>query len=105
MENMTEQGPMVIFRTKADAEDYLSYLRKFVYKFDILTVADVLNMDKKQSKWDDNHVGYSRKTVKALKPVKDGRKWIVQFPKAGKMKQRPDGYWEVEDPEKEENGG
>lgn len=102
-----EQAPKFTFRTKAEAADFLEHLRKFVYKFDILTLTDALHMKNESCGIGGLSVGYSRKTVKALKEQKDKGSglWIVQLPKPGRMVRRSDGYWEVEEPENEQNGG
>ena len=103
--DISELTPKFTFRTKKDATDFLAKLRKYVYKFDILTLADALNMKGEPCGIGGLNVGYSKKTIKALKEDKVSGLWTVQFPKPGKMTQRADGYWEVEEPENEQNGG
>jgi hypothetical protein len=91
--------PRFTFTAKGDAEAFCKRMREATYKYDVVTVNDILKDLNRTGKLvsEGFRYGYSRKEIKKLKIVKDGICWQVVFPsKPGKMVRDRHGYWTTE---------
>lgn len=106
--DMLEKAPHFSFKTQEKANQFIALLKKDVYKYDILTVNDVLRIAR--GFFEETvgapviggfEYGYSKRQIKKLKAEKVGSGWVVFFPLPGRLVQDKNGYWTTE----EEDGG
>ena len=102
-----ERAPHFSFRTQEKASQFIALLKKDVYKYDILTVNDILIARDFFEGVVGNPMtggfdyGYSKRQIKKLKAEKVGSGWVVAFPLPGRLVRDKNGYWTTE----EEDGG
>ena len=87
------------FPTKEQATEFIQKMKQEAYKYDVITVIDVLKHHGLPLISGGFDWGYSKAMIKKLKARKnenDFPKWIVTFPKPGKLVRDKNGYWTVE---------
>lgn len=94
-------APSFIFDTKKQADDFLANLRSMIYKYDVITINDVLKSCNKpvQAEYytEGLHYGYSKKDIQKIVPDKISKtEYKVQLPNPGRMVRGPHGYWTTE---------
>ena len=100
-------APHFTFENKKKADEFLGTLRKMLYKYDVITVNDVMNVCKRpiQAEYyiDGLHFGYVKKDIQKIEPEKISKtEYVVKLPMPGRMVRGPHGYWTTEE-RKDEN--
>jgi hypothetical protein len=93
-----DKAPHFTFTTKAQAEEFIKEIKKMIFKYDVVTVNDVLHLNKQQpSSIDGLHYGYCKRDIQKVKPVKVDGYWQIFLPIPGKMIQDVlTGHWSTE---------
>jgi hypothetical protein len=88
-----DRAPRFSFPTKDEAERFCKRMRDATYKYDVVVINDILRDRGLGGVPEGYHYGYDRKTVKKIKPKKEGNYWQVQMPMPGKMVRGENGFW------------
>ena len=88
-----DKAPRFSFPTKDEADEFCKKLKEAAYKYDVVIINDILRVRGLPGVPEGYHHGYDRKTVKKIKPVKEGSRWQVQMPMPGKMTRDENGFW------------
>lgn len=91
-----DRAPRFTFRTKTLAEEFLKRMREAVYKYDVVTVNDILKDRGEPTVRNGHQFGYHRNEVRKLKPKSVERFWQVEFPIPSRMVRDSNGYWTTE---------
>lgn len=100
MSTIFENGLTFGFSKKSLAEEFIGKITSSIYKYDVVTLMDVLKFAQRPV-GDDWRIkslkyGYSRKETRKLKPLKNGGSYTVILPPPGKMVQDENGRWTTE---------
>ena len=84
------------FKRKSEAESFLKELRDEAYKYDVVTINDVLLIRGERSIPEGYKYGYHRDELKKLKAKPGMEGWTVELPLPGRMIRDRNGYWTTE---------
>ena len=90
-------GATFTFRTRMEADKFIKDIKGAIYKYDVVTVNDVLRMGGRMpTETQGLKYGYAKKDVKNVKAIKDCGFWMVTLPPPGKMVRDINSHWTTE---------
>lgn len=105
MEELKLPAPRFTFRTKKEADEFIKRIKDCIYKYDVVTVNDVLKFADKTPRveyyTEGLHYGYCKANIAKVKPEKVESFYLVSLPIPGRMVRGPHGYWTTEEVDQE----
>lgn len=93
------------FFNKTEAMDFIKQIKSAIYKYDVVTVNDVLKIYcRTPNSVNGFHYGYAKKDIKNVKPEHIENLWRVTLPEPGRMIRGVGGHWTTADPPVEGGG-